>query len=41
MYISILSLCLWKGEALNSKNFNRKDAICLEISYNGILLNND
>jgi hypothetical protein len=23
MYISILSLCLWKGEALNSKNFNK------------------
>jgi hypothetical protein len=22
MYISILSLCLWKGEALNTKNFN-------------------
>jgi hypothetical protein len=24
MYISILSLCLWKGEALNTKNFNRE-----------------
>jgi hypothetical protein len=31
MYISILSLCLWKGEALNSKNFNTIVDICREL----------